>query len=265
MQGWRCRMKGLRSSRERSTRSGAVIPGTAWTALRTTWSGTTPPREAIINTSRAGSSDGQSSGLIIRSSIVQVQPGPSHWHAGCGPASRSALGGVVSKMGRTGMDNHLLTILKVELLSQAELAQVAGEQLDAARMKKLEGRMRRDDEFWVALQSILTIAGNASKLLWGSWGNEATAARRQPLRELVGVRTTPRCARGMCATPLSTSTMRSRRGIAPATSTSTPPGRSAPTRSTHRRIHGSAACRPPDPGRDLSEVVGVDPRPPGRA
>ena len=46
--------------------------------------------------------------------------------------------------------------------------------------------MRRDDEFWVALQSILTIAGNASKLLWGSWGNEATAARRQPLRELVG-------------------------------------------------------------------------------
>ena len=77
------------------------------------------------------------------------------------------------------MDDHLLTVFKVELKTQCEQASVAAGQLGAA----LESR---SSEIWSALQNILTPAGNASKLLWGTRGSEQ-ADQRRPLRDLVGV------------------------------------------------------------------------------
>ena len=77
------------------------------------------------------------------------------------------------------MDDHLLTVFKVELKTQCEQASVAAGQLGAA----LESR---SSEIWSALQNILTTAGNASKLLWGTRGSEQ-ADQRRPLRDLVGV------------------------------------------------------------------------------
>lgn len=84
------------------------------------------------------------------------------------------------------MDRDLLTVFRVELLSQCELAQIAAAQLEGAHEKAAAGQLRSEDEFWVAIQSILVIAANAAKLLWGSRGSQSETTRR-PLRDLAQV------------------------------------------------------------------------------
>jgi hypothetical protein len=75
------------------------------------------------------------------------------------------------------LEDHLLTVFKVELKSQCEQASVAAGQLDSAR---------NQTEVWAALQNILVTAANASKLLWGTRGREV-ADRPKPLRDRAGV------------------------------------------------------------------------------
>ncbi len=79
------------------------------------------------------------------------------------------------------MDSHRLTVYKVELKSQLELAAIAADDLETARQNKAPGTL------WYALQGILMIAGNVSKLLWGSSGTEEQRKAREPLRKASGV------------------------------------------------------------------------------
>lgn len=79
------------------------------------------------------------------------------------------------------MDAMLLTLFAGELRTQCEQAAVAREQLGVAM------RERDVHAVWAALQNILVTAGNASKLLWGSRGNDEKLASRRPLRDLAGV------------------------------------------------------------------------------
>jgi hypothetical protein len=79
------------------------------------------------------------------------------------------------------MDDHLMSIFKLELKYQCELAQAANRQLDdALRSGDSDGR-------WVALQAILAIAGNAAKLLWGSGRQVKVEQERGDLRTIAGV------------------------------------------------------------------------------
>lgn len=83
------------------------------------------------------------------------------------------------------MDDHLLTIFKVELKSQLELAAIAADDLENARRGKAPGTL------WYSLQGVLMAAGNISKLFWGSKSDKAEAEKlerqREPLRKLAGV------------------------------------------------------------------------------
>lgn len=82
------------------------------------------------------------------------------------------------------MDEHLLSIFKLELQYQCELAAAAERQLEAAR------ETGDSDGLWVSLQSILIIAGNCAKLLWGSGRGEAAKemeVARKPLRDAAQV------------------------------------------------------------------------------
>lgn len=75
------------------------------------------------------------------------------------------------------MDDHLLRIFKLELQEQSEQALEAARQLDAARTSVA---------VWSEIQSIISSAANAAKLLWGSQG-PGKEREREPLRNVVGV------------------------------------------------------------------------------
>ena len=106
------------------------------------------------------------------------------------------------------MDDHLLFVLKIELKSQLENAAIAEDDFRAAKT---------EDELWYALQNLLVVAGNISKLLWGSRGPEGEAARK-PLRDLAGVTDdSPLRDRKVGEMPLSISTNASKTGSTPGT------------------------------------------------
>lgn len=95
------------------------------------------------------------------------------------------------------MDDFALSIFKVELKAICEHAAVAEVQLEEARRRNNReiagGRSmllpgERDIRIWLAVQSLLILAANASKLLWGSGQlSEKARAERAPLREMAGV------------------------------------------------------------------------------
>jgi hypothetical protein len=104
------------------------------------------------------------------------------------------------------VDDHLTVIFQTEM-KVAELEEIdwlAGqpdddwEQADwddfwwyMDRARKVSRQRRALDtsgRSWFALQSILTAAGNLSKLLWGSGDDPDAEGRRAPLRASIGVR-----------------------------------------------------------------------------
>jgi hypothetical protein len=85
------------------------------------------------------------------------------------------------------MDDHLFTILKIEVLYNCELGLAGGRMLEEARQEAVEGRgIRAEDSMWFALQGILSVGANVAKLLWGSQG-PAVEEERSDLRRVAGV------------------------------------------------------------------------------
>jgi hypothetical protein len=85
------------------------------------------------------------------------------------------------------LDEHLLTILKLEVIYHCQLGMAGGRLLDRSYSEALDpGAIRYQDNMWFALQGILSIGANLAKLFWGSKG-AAVEAERAPLRRLAAV------------------------------------------------------------------------------